>query len=87
MTIVSPTLRNQIVQQVQEALDRHQPRAYRIEVDPEAILEDTEWYHVVIKTPNDVRDRDFYDALAQAETELNEASNGHQFLLVPAIVE
>lgn len=87
MTIVEPTVREQIAQRVQDSLNRHQPRKYRVEVDANAILEDDEWYHVVVKSPEDVRDRDFYDALASAESDLNEQNDGHQYLLVPAIAD
>jgi hypothetical protein len=88
MTVIEPAnLRVQIAEQVQAALDRHQPRKYRVVVDSDAILEDEGWYHVVVKSIGDVRDRDFYDAIARAESDLNEANNGHQYLLVPAIAD
>jgi hypothetical protein len=87
MTIVEPALRVQIARRVQEALDRHQPRAYRVQVDSDGILRDDDWYHVVVKSPEDVRDRDFYDALASAESDLNDQDAGDQYLLVPAIAD
>ena len=87
MTLVNPTARAEVLRRVQAALDRYQPRKYRIEVDPDGILEDNAWYHIVVKSPDDVRDRDFYDALGSAETDLNEQNDGHQYLLVPAIAE
>jgi len=85
MTQVAASLRSEISRQVQNALDRHQPRQYRVTVDEDAILEEDGWYHVVVHSENDARDRDFYDALAEAEGELNEGTQTHQFLLVPAI--
>lgn len=85
MTLVDSTLRSQIAQKVQAALDHHQPRRYRIVVNQGAILEEDGWYHVVVETANDERDRDFYDAVAEAEAELNDASQDNQYLLVPAI--
>jgi hypothetical protein len=87
MTLVQPALRSEVARKAQDALDRHQPRGYRVEVDIEAILEDDGWYHVVVRSPGDVRDRDFYDALSNAEADLNDANDGHQYLLVPAIVD
>jgi len=87
MTTVAADRKEQIEKRVQEALDRYQPRKYRVQVDPDGILEDEEWYQVVVKSPDDVRDRDFYDALANAESDLNDKSDGHQFLLVPAIAD
>lgn len=86
MTLVAANEREQIAQKVQEALDRHQPRNYRISVNKQAIYKEDDWYHIVVVTPDDVRDRDFYDALAEAELELNEKSAGQEYLLVPAIV-
>ncbi len=85
-TIAESGARKQIAKLAQEALDRHQPRSYKISVDPEAILEEDGWYHILVTTPDDVRDREFYDALAQAEAELQD-KNGHQYLLVPVIAD
>lgn len=88
MRQVNEPQRGQLVQQAQLALDNHQPRRYRVTVNPEAVLEDEGWFHIVVQTENDRRDRDFYDAVAEAEAELNEAEgNQHQFLLVPAIAD
>lgn len=82
--VVDSTIRERIVTEVQAALDRYQPRKYRVSVNPDAILQDEDWYHVVVVSPNDVRDRDFYDALAQAEADLQD-DQGQKYLLVPAI--
>ena len=87
MTNVQPPRRGEIATRVQDFLDRHQPRGYRVEVDRDAVLQDDGWYHVVVKSPGDVRDREFYDALANAESDLNEQNDGHQYLLVPAIAD
>jgi len=87
MTVVAdPNTRREVADLAQQALNRHQPRAYRIVVDPNAILEEDGWYHIVVTTDNDRRDRDFYDALAEAEAELQDR-DGHQYLLVPAVAE
>jgi hypothetical protein len=86
MTLVPVPLRDEVARKVQNALDKHQPRKYRVEVDKDAILQESGWFHVVVKTENDRRDRDFYDALAEAEADLNDDSEQQdQFLLVPAI--
>ncbi|HSZ55366.1 MAG TPA: hypothetical protein VK797_06885 [Tepidisphaeraceae bacterium] len=85
MTQVDVARRSQIASEVQAALDRHQPRKYQVKVDQDAILEEDGWYHVVVQSDNDQRDRDFYDALAEAEEELNDGTRQNQFLLVPAI--
>ncbi len=87
MTLVQPELRSEVARRAQDALNKHQPRGYRVEVDADAILEDDDWYHVVVRSAGDVRDRDFYEALSNAEADLNDANDGHQYLLVPAIVD
>jgi hypothetical protein len=84
--IADSKTRKKIAKLAQEALDRHQPRKYRVSVDPKTILEEDGWFHILVTTPNDVRDRDFYDTLAEAEEELSE-NNGHQYLLVPVIAD
>jgi hypothetical protein len=86
MTDVAPRVRDEVARRVQDALDRHQPVRYRVEV-ADAIMEDDDWYHVVVTSAGDVRDRDFYEALARAESDLNDRNDGHQYLLVPAIAE
>jgi hypothetical protein len=85
-TIAELETRKQVAKLAQEALDHHQPRNYRVSVDRETILEEDGWYHILVTTPDDVRDRDFYDALAQAEAELQD-KNGHKYLLVPVIAD
>ena len=84
MLVADPNIRDEVANRAQTALDAHQPRRYRITVNRAAILEDDDWYHIVVQTPDDVRDRDFYDALAEAEADLQD-EQGHQYLLVPAI--
>ena len=84
MKPVEKNLRECIARLVQEALDRHQPRKYRVEVDRNAIMEDDQWYHVVVKSEGDARDRDYYDALVNAEEDLRNREDGHEYLLVPA---
>jgi len=84
--IADDETRKRVSDQAQAALDRHQPAKYHISVDRDAIVQDGDWYHIVVTTPNDVRDRDFYYALADAEAELQDEA-GHQYLLVPALVD
>lgn len=84
--ISDPQVRGEIASRAQIALDRHQPRQYRISVNSDEILEDDGWFHILVETPGDVRDRDFYDALAEAEAELQD-NQGHHYLLVPVIIE
>ena len=84
MKIADPQQRQVIATVAQAALDRHQPRAYRITVNRDVIYLNDDWYHVLVETPDDVRDREFYFALSDAEDELQE-EQGHPYLLVPAI--
>ena len=69
---------------VQAALDRRQPRGYRIEVQPEGVLQEDDWYHVVVRSDKEVRTYDFYDVLAEAEAELQDEKKLN-VLLVPAV--
>jgi phage baseplate assembly protein W len=84
--VTDPQARRQIAARAQQALDRHQPRSYRVSVNPDAILEEDGWYTIVVTADNDQRDRDFYDALAEAEAELQD-EQGNQYLLVPVLGE
>ena len=87
MTIVEDAaLRQQIADRVQAALDRYQPRKYRVAVNPQAIAKDEDWYQIVVESENDARDRDFYDALANAEADLQD-EDGQNYLLVPAFAD
>jgi len=67
---------------VQAALDRRQPNGYRLRADAESILGEDGWYHVLVTTQGDVRTYAFYDALAEAEGELQD-ERGLNILLVP----
>ena len=78
--------KQEIILKVQAALDKHQPRNYRISVDPDGVYEEQEWIHVVVVAENDQRDRDFYDALAEAENDIETDDSPH-YLLVPAIAD
>ena len=85
MTLVADsTERARIATVAQEALNRRQPRDYRIDVDPSSVLHEDDWYQVLVKTPNDVRTDEFYDVLAQAEAELQD-ERGLNILLVPVV--
>ena len=73
-----------ITQLVQRALDKRQPRGYRVEVEPGAVLREDDWYHVVVRSDQDVRNYDFYNVLAEAEAELQDDAKLN-VLLVPAV--
>lgn len=78
--------RQGVASRVQDALTRYQPRAFAITVREDAIRKDDDWYHVLVTTPNHERGRDFYDALARAEADLERAADGKvHYLLVPVL--
>ena len=83
MTLVADASeRKRIAELAQRALDRHQPSGYRIVADPQSVVQDDEWYQVLVTTPGDVRTYAFYDMLAEAEAELQD-EQGLKILLVP----
>jgi len=69
---------------VQRALDKRQPRSYRVQVEPGGVLREDDWYHVVVRSDQDVRNYDFYNVLAEAEAE-NQDEAKLNVLLVPAV--
>ena len=75
---------DRIVRIVQQALDKRQPAGYRIEVVPDAVLQEDNWYQVVVRSDKDVRSYDFYNVLAEAEAELQDELKVN-VLLVPAV--
>ena len=84
--ILEPIERSRIADRVRDALAKYQPRSYQISVDEVGISQDDDWYHVLVTTPNHQRDRDFYDALAMAEADLEKSANGSShYLLVPVL--
>lgn len=81
--VTDPYEIDRLTRLAQAALDRRQPTTYRIEVVPQAVLQEDEWYQVIVQSDNDVRAYEFYDVLAQAEAELQDEQDLH-VLLVPA---
>jgi hypothetical protein len=85
-TKLDATESKDVADRVRGALAKYQPRAYRIDVNDDAVLKEDDWYHVLVTTPNHERDRDFYDALAKAEAELEKSAQGKvHYLLVPVL--
>ena len=63
--------KSQIITLVQEALDRHQPKNYRMTVARDAVVRnDDTWYVVVEPSREDVQSYDFNARLAEAAAEL-----------------
>jgi hypothetical protein len=85
-TILDTLERKAVADRVRDVLNKYQPRTYQISVNDDAIVKDHDWYHVLVTTPNHRRDRDFYDALAKAEADLEQAGSGNvHYLLVPVL--
>ena len=83
---MNATDRKSVADRVRDALDKYQPPAYRISINDEAIVQDDDWYHVLVTTPNHERDRDFYDALVKAEADLEKLAGGQvHYLLIPVL--
>ena len=81
--VTDPQTRQSIINLAQQAA-RSTSTAAKYRVQVEDVLEEDNWYHIIVTTENDDRDRDFYDALADAEAELQD-DQGHQYLLVPGL--
>lgn len=77
--------RDEIVRLAEEHLRRHQPTGYRLQVDPDGVMEEDDWTYVVVKPDrNDVRSYDYSSRLAEAEQDMEDA--GHpKILLVPVL--
>jgi hypothetical protein len=84
--VADPTERERVATLAQAALDRHQPKAYALRVARDSVLQEDDWYRVVVTTPDDVRTYEFYDALAEAEADLQD-EQGLNILLVPVAGE
>ncbi len=85
-TKIDDAERKDVADRVRDVLARYQPRTYKISVTDAAILKEDDWYHVLVTTPNHERDRDFYDALARTEADLERSTQGNvHFLLVPVL--
>lgn len=83
---LSETERKSIADRVRSTLAKYQPRSYQIAVNDTAIMKEDDWYHVLVTTPNHERDRDFYDALAKTERDLEGQDEGKvHYLLVPVL--
>ena len=85
MTPVDSAESERIVGLVQDCLNSHQPKTYRLEVVPDGVKKEDDWYYVVVQ-PNreDVRSYEYYGLLTEAEMELQDRE-GMRVLLVPAL--
>ena len=84
MTPVADSERERIVKLVQECLKKHQPNDYRLEVVPDGVQQDGDWYYVVVQPSREDVSYEYYGLLTDAETDLQERES-MKILLVPAI--
>jgi len=77
---VTDPKRDELVRLAEEHLKRHQPKGYRLQVDPDGVMEEDEWTYVVVKPDrNDVKSYDYSSRLAEAEQDMEDA--GHPKIL------
>ncbi|MDM8006814.1 MAG: hypothetical protein QUV05_11790 [Phycisphaerae bacterium] len=85
MTSVPQSQQEKVVELVRRYLDRHQPKDYRLEVVPDGVQQEDDWYYVVIRPePENAGSYEYYGYLTEAEQELQEKENV-KVLLVPAL--
>jgi hypothetical protein len=82
--VTDPAEVQRITSQVQRALDKRQPTGYRVEVEPDGVLQEDGSYRVIVRSDRDVRSYDFYNVLAESEAELQDDA-GLDVVLVPAV--
>ena len=85
MTPVDSAESEQIVRLVQSCLDSRQPDNYRLQVVPEGVRKEDDWYYVVVQpSREDARSYEYYGLLTDAETELRDEKKKN-VLLVPVL--
>ena len=74
-----------IRQLVERYLERHQPEDWRLEVQPDQIRQDGDWWEVVVHpSRREVYSYEYYGRLAEAEGDLADAE-GINVMLVPLL--
>jgi predicted secreted protein len=76
----------QLAEVAQAALDERQPSGYRIHAVSDGIRQEDDWFYIPVRSDEDRRSREFYFALSEAESVI-EDQHGLHVLLVPAIIE
>jgi hypothetical protein len=77
--------RDEIVELARRYLAKYQPTDYRLEIEKESVMQDEDWYYVVVvPSRDDVRSYDYSARLAEAELDLQE-KEPINVLLVPAL--
>ncbi len=85
MTPVGSAEKEEIVELVRHYLEPYQPKNYRLEVVPDGVRQDDDWYDVVVQAVPDVaRSYEYYGLLTEAEMKVQE-EKGKKVLLVPVL--
>ena len=75
----------EVLDTVEEYVNRHQPKAFRLNVSRQGVRHDGDWWYVVVAPePEDIRLRDYRDLMEQVEEEI-EAEKQLKVLLVPTL--
>lgn len=73
----------EVLDTVEEYVNRHQPSAYRLDVSRTDVRHDGDWWYVVVApSQEDIRAREYSDIMEQIEDQLK-AQRGLKVLLVP----
>ncbi len=85
MTRVQTQEREKIAAVVSRYLEPYQPPDFRLNVRPDEIMQDDDWYYVLVEpSREDARSYEYYGRLAEAELDLQEREK-MKVLLVPVI--
>ena len=77
------TVSQDIKKLVEKYLEPNQPSSYRLNVV--GMRRDNDWYYVVVQpSRDDIRSYDYYNILAEVESEIEQTENVN-ILLVPAL--
>ena len=76
--------RDEAIKLVNRHLAEHQPGDYHLNVVPEAIRQDDDWWYITIQPDReDVPRYDYYNILAVVEREIQDENDDFNILLVP----
>jgi len=85
MIPVEAPKRDEIAAVVSKYLEPHQPANFRLRVRPAEMMQEDDWYYVVVEpSREDARSYEYYGRLAEAEGDLQEKEN-LKVLLVPVL--
>lgn len=74
---------DEVLNIVEEYVNKHQPKAYHLDVSRRDVRHDGDWWYVVVKPSQvDVRAREYSDIMEQVEDQIK-SQRGLKVLLVP----